>query len=456
MKLLGRKELIYSVNELIAVIDEEAAKPYIQKIHKGMISQLTNFRSDIIEKSIDDLSQNRYIRSLARSVYEGRPDAAYIAKSNELTPPDNVRTSLNLRKYITEVTSDPVKYIDFHKREDETHGEVIKRLRAQVRSQTGIFQWLFAKADYNKAKQMLALDDDGFIAVHMKKERSFYLMFLVLCTTGPLGMTDSLFNSLIVTRDFIDDEVKKMTFRHYGLDKEFAVCIQIPLHASLWDIFSFLNKDVGIESDASWLPEGVSNIEAKEKLLRARQKELESTLADELADFKNKIESYRDTLQKRQNSWFGIFFRGRRQLQINALNEALQCFDNEENTFDIVQLQNVLDEIKPHEKLIFAEFFSGNMKQLIKGLEKLCREAVVLGVTKDKKPKFNNDEVQIQSPMTKLLTSTPLQLTDSKTHSSGLTSNSHLVSEIKEQPGSDPLVERNEHDELGTSIQPGI
>jgi glucosyltransferase Lgt1/2/3 len=415
LKLFGQKELIYAVNELIAVVDEEGARLYLEKLHKGMIKQLTEFKSDLIDKSINDVSQNSYIRALATRLYKGRPDAVYIDKSNELTPPDNNRSSRNLRTYIYDMTSDSAKYIEFHRQTpDEDEQDVIKRLREEVRAQAGITQWLFARAEYNNAKQMLALDDEAFVQAHMAKERSFYLRFIVLCTTGPLEMTNSLFNSLIVTKDYIDENVKQMTFRHYGVDKEFAVCIQIPLHASIGDIFELLNKDVGINSDASWLPEGISNIQEREKAMRARQEVLRTGLAEELAESKKHIEAYRDTLQNRQDGWFGFIFHSRRQAKIDALNKVLGCFDNDAGTLDIRKFKNALEDIKPNEKVIFAGYFSSNTKQLIKGLEKLCREAVVLSVTKDQMPSFTTSK-QSPNPMSKLLTGPTSSTSESST-----------------------------------------
>ena len=48
---IGKKEFILTNNDCVAIVDKEAAKEQIEQLHAGLISKLTHYSSDYIEKT---------------------------------------------------------------------------------------------------------------------------------------------------------------------------------------------------------------------------------------------------------------------------------------------------------------------------------------------------------------------------------------------------------------------
>ena len=65
--------------------------------------------------------------------------------------------------------TDKEKYLKFYQSSsDETHEQIIKRLRNELKKQLGFIKWLFFKNEYNEIHQMLLRNDEQFIASMMK------------------------------------------------------------------------------------------------------------------------------------------------------------------------------------------------------------------------------------------------------------------------------------------------
>ena len=63
----------------------------------------------------------------------------------------------------------------------------------------------------------------------------------------------------------------------------------------------------------------------------------------------------------------------------------MDCYKQHGQSFDITQFKQVLEKIQLNKKEVFAGLFSSRTKNLVEGLEKLCTEAIVLRLAKDKK-----------------------------------------------------------------------
>lgn len=389
LKLFGNKEMVLTLNEFIGVVDEQKARPQIEKVHKGMIRKLTHYENDYIEKTVDAFSQDSFLSRYLVGAMKNRAESTYIQRSTLLKVPNGSVTSRGIRAYINEVMTDPDKYINFHRKSlDETDKSVVQRLRNELGSQLGIIKWLFFRTEYNEIKKVLSQNDDKFIATVMKKERSLYLKSIVICTTGPIEVANSLFGDYTLNSDEIDRKARPAAFSHYGLHKGFLSKNVVPLHQNIWGMLRYLGADVGELNDSSWLEEGMKLQESRLETLLKRQKMLAENLPSALASAKEKIEDHIRKLQQESQGFFGFFYKSRRQAKIKALQDVLNCFNSKDQTFDIVQFKGVLEAIHLNEKVVYGGLFSNRTQRLVEGLAELCHEAVVYRVARDKKPKF--------------------------------------------------------------------
>lgn len=384
LKLLGTKEMLLTLNEYIAVVDEEAAKEQINKVHEGLIKKLTHYSSDYMQKTEVMLSQGSFLNRIFMGYMKNRAEALYIQKSTELELPNGDKSSRGLRAYVNEVMTSKEKYLDFKKQvPHETHNEIIKRLRKELQEQQSFSKWLFFRKDFHENKAILSQNDDVFLAYMMKKERSLYLKSIVICTTGPIEVANSLYNTYVMTSDQVNKTVKPSTFSHYGLHNAFLSRNVIPLHENPLSMMRFLGADVGELNDSSWLEEGMNLQQVRQKKLLEKQKQLTDLLPSQLLDAKHQIEQHLQKLEHESKGWFSFLGRSRRDSKITALKGVLACFDEQHHTFDVARF-NLLSETLNRLK-VFAGFFTRKTEQLIQNLEQLCHEAVVLRVVKGKK-----------------------------------------------------------------------
>ncbi|ETO93961.1 glycosyltransferase family 88 protein [Legionella oakridgensis] len=383
---LGKKETLITLNEYIAVVDEEAARPYIEQVHAGLVQKLTRYHSDYIEKTEESFNKDGFLSKVLLGYMKNRAESAYIQKSTEVFPHEPGISSRKLRAYINEVMTDKEKYLDFHKTSaEESHESVIKRLRQDLRSQLGIIKWLFFTKEYNEIKKVLSQNDDQFTASLMKKERSLYLKSIVICTTGPIEVANSLYDGYILSSDEVNSMVRPFTFSHYGLHHAFLSRNVIPLHENIFGMLRYLGADVGELNDSSWLEEGMTLQKSRQEKLLDHRKDLAEQLPSSLAVIKQDIEAHIKQLQQDSQGFFSFFGRARREAKIKALQQVLTCFLPEEKTFDIAQFKRVLADLQPVKEQVFAGFFFHRTQKLIERLEQLCYDAVVYRLAKDKK-----------------------------------------------------------------------
>lgn len=403
LKLIGNKETIIALNEIIIVADEEAAKAQIANIQRNVLSKLQTYSSDYIESTEHALSQNSLLNRVLLKCMKNRPESAYIIKSTQIKEGPKGFTSRELRGYINEIMTDPEKYVEFHKKVEEakraektsstpmpeiTKKEIIEGLRATLKAELGFIKWMFFHREFREGKRLLSLSEDAFLSEMMKKERSLYVKSIVVCTTGPIAVTKSLFGDYIFTSKEVEALARPKAFSHYRLDKVYLSRNVIPIHENAFGFLRYLGAEVGVRSDSSWLEDGMSLIHKKnEKLLDIKQK-LKETLPDELYRLKQGIEKHIVRLEKENRGWFGFFQRSRREQKILALQNIAACFDTNTQEFNITQFKAVLQSL--NKKVVFSGFFIKRTKNLINALDTLCFNAVVLGIPQDKKLTFKD------------------------------------------------------------------
>ncbi|MBN9228155.1 MULTISPECIES: glycosyltransferase family 88 protein [Legionella] len=377
---MGRKEFILANNDFVAIVDALAAEKSIKRVHGGLIARLSYYDTDFIERTETELNEDSFINRYLLKFMKNRSESLYIAKSKEITPPDTSNSSLRIRKYINEVMTDKSKFLDFNKIcPQESHEEVIKRLRKELQSQLNFIKYLFFSKEYSLTKRILETNDDKFLTYLMKKEQDLYLKSIVVCTTGPIQISNALFDGYVVDTDKFIKEIQPHSFNHYGLQNAFCSQNSIPLHENVLGMLKFLGVDEGLLNDSSWLDSGKKLQTTRTKLLTARQKELALSLPTAFSMIKSDLE---ECIQKIAPVSERSFSRNKNNLKAEDLGLILSCF-NQDNEFNILQFKKILHSIHEHKQ---DEY----MQKLIEELERLCHDAIIFSLAKNKKIKLTH------------------------------------------------------------------
>lgn len=376
---LGKKEFILANNDFVAVIDAIAAKNAIDRVQNGLIARLSHYDTDFIERTEKELNQDSFINRYLLKFMKNRSESLYIAKSKEIIPPNTPSSSLRIRTYIGEVMTDKNKFLNFNKMSpQETHQEVIKRLRKEQQAQLNFIKYLFFSQEYSVIKRTLETDDEKFLTYLMKKEHDLYLKSIVVCTTGPIQISNALFNGYVVDTNRFINEIQPHSFNHYGLQSAFRSQNSIPLHENVLGMLKFLGVDEGELNDSSWLDSGQKLQASRTKLLAARQKELASTLPVSFSMIKSDAEQYLNKMmQVSSQSYLNNEYSNAENLAL-----ILNCFNNK-NEFNIPEFKKVILSISKNK-------IDGYTQKLIDNLQSLCHEAIIFNLTKDRKIKIDS------------------------------------------------------------------
>ncbi|WP_367608133.1 glycosyltransferase family 88 protein [Legionella sp. W05-934-2] len=410
LKLFGSQEMIIALNEYIAVVDEQAARPLIEKVQKGMLSKLQHLDSDYVEKTEETFKQDGIISRYLVGYMKNRAEALYIQKLKQFNTNDNKLSSRILRKHINDIMSNENEYLSYHRLDDsESNDAVIKRLRSDLNQQLSWIKWLFFNEEYREIKQLLALNDQKFIKAMMKKERSLFLKSIVICTTGPIELTRSFFGDYMIPSKEVDEKVRPYAMSHYGLEKAFLSNNVIPLHENALGMLRYMGAKVGERNDSSWLEEGQKLQSDRQAILQERRQQLIQSFPSTLLNYKDMIEAHIAKLEQEDKGWFAFLFRTRRQAKLSALRSVLSCFDEQSGKFDITALKEVMkNDVLPKQSLVYAGFFSHKTRDLIEGLSQVCHEAVVLRVARDKTPSYTQSANQQSTNQMQALFASPI------------------------------------------------
>ncbi|MDR3504083.1 MAG: glycosyltransferase family 88 protein [Legionella sp.] len=377
---LGSKEFILANNDFIAVVDEQAAGQLINKVHHNLLAKLTHYDNDFnekVEKQFSDTLLSRYIIRLMRN----RPETLYIAKSKdlkkqpELIDSTPLNSSRSYRNYIQQIMASNDLFLRFNKQGNESSTDTIQRLRNELEQNMNLVKFLFFNKEYTETKQILQLNNDDFLTCYRKKEINLYLKSIIVCTTGPVEIANALFGKYVMNSPEFINEVQVLSFNHYQLQHAFKSPNSIPLHENPLGMMKFLGASEGEVNDSSWLESGKQLQEARIKTLKAQKDVFSSNLSQSLLSIKKDIEA---NLQKISNP----LFKKRNETQKQLLNAVLDCFHEEqEYNFDVDQFHSIL--LKTNDQV--AHLYFSPTKRLIQDLQKLSHEAVVLGLTQQRK-----------------------------------------------------------------------
>lgn len=374
---IGKKEFILANNDYIAIINEAAAKTQIERIQSAIIEKLIKYETDFIERAEEQLNDSFIHRQITK-LLKNRSEALYIAKSKEINKAAN--SSLTLRNNIRLIMSNKSAFLEFNRQEQETDAAIIKKLRKDLKNQLNVIKSLFFRKESAEVNHVLQQDDEVFLDYLMKKELNLYLKSIVICTTGPMVLSNALFGGYVLDTEDFTKIAQSLSFHHYKLQHAFKSLNSIPMHVGLLGMMRFLRKRDGEVNDSSWLESGRLLQEIRIKTLEEQQKKLAVNLSQSLLKIKGEIEA---SLAKFSNNSQGIFFKTQKKANKEVLEKILKCFHQEgnEHEFDIDQFKTILLSNV------------GQMKKPARDLEQLSYSAVVFGLTQNRKIKSNSNSL---------------------------------------------------------------
>lgn len=385
---MGKNEFILSNNDFVAIVDEGAAHKIIETVQQGIINKLTQYDTDFVERIEKELVDNSFLFKHLMKFMKNRSEFTYIVKSKTVNHTKTPISSLQARGFFYEMTMDRNKYLNFNQTStQETHATIIKRLRKELNAQLTPTKYFFFKKEYTFIKHILDQKDDNFVDYLMKKEQDLYLKSIVVCTSGPIEISNALFEGYIVNTDNFTTKVQPFSFQQYGLQKSFQSKNSIPLHESVFGMLKFLGVAEGQLNDSSWLDSGKKLQAIRTIKLSNRQNELATQLPHSLLRIKNNIHLHLKKISTMPQTL-------RNQQRTETLEHILACFDPVQNVFNITPFKNLKLGLQCHNKETYD-------KKLIEELATLCHEAVIFSLAKNKKIKLETTPLPQQNTKTK-------------------------------------------------------
>lgn len=388
---IGNKDIILPNNDYVAVVDADAAKKDIERIQTGILSKLNNYSSDFIEKTVQEIGTNSRINRMVIEQIKNRSEAVYIAKTNKLNSSMHL-SSRKLRQYTKDITTSREKFLDFKRKIHQTDADVIQALRKELENQLSLVKLIFFKSEYIKIRTILLQNDDEFIKQLMKREYSQYLSSIIVCTTGPLEIARSLFGSSVLDTTYFNTHARAYSFKEYGLQKYFLTENTIRVHENVISLLIFLGTDTGTLNDSSWLPEGISLQSVREADILDRIDNFKANLPKHLNETKAKITKQLNYLRSLiSNKLADKLFHRRINNEIKALERLLDCYSDNDNSFDLDKFQSCLTDNTVNIHGRFSSIFHRRSHQLINTLESISHDAQVFNMATNRKIDINGD-----------------------------------------------------------------
>lgn len=388
LKILGNYFILVNNDFIWCSPDSNAL---IQKIQKHLIKKLENYDNDFIEEIITKTFNNK--QGLLFKIFSylknySRTEAIYIEKSKQIIQKKS--SSRQLRAFICDVMSDKENFIVFHKTDPkETKDEIAEKLKCELSKQLKLVKLLFFKAEYNEIKNALKKNNDEFINYMMARELNFYIKSIVICTTGPLALSNALFTTCIIAKDEFKKRILPFSFRTYNLHSAFKSPNSIPNNFNILQMLKFLGTQEGNLNDSSWLNSGKKLQKVREEKLLQQKNEFIKTFAVQINNLLEIIKKRISALENKQDHAVYIKFNyqyKKRQQEINILCECLNCFDTTNKYIDTQKYKAVVQKNELHQFKNFLIY--SNLKRLLNTLDNLVYKAKIFRLTKNKKIYF--------------------------------------------------------------------
>ncbi len=266
-------------NNIIAVVNSEAALPLIQKIQRDIHQACSQYEQD-----------NSYHEKLL--TIEESEFSAFKLETNILHKYSKGKSMQDARKEVIKFCSDNKSFCNhllptLQKNQESillvarlAFGAQIQQLQAksaelmmdvlsftqknisQINSDEQLQAIVMKKMERNmnwlksntptlqRISELLSLNDDKLTTCIREGYRELFIRDSVICTTGPINIKYSLFGNEIMPKNEILEKAAPYSFAHYGLNVLFSANDSLEFSK---DEFELIAKG---ESDASWLADG--------------------------------------------------------------------------------------------------------------------------------------------------------------------------------------------------------
>ncbi|MBA2652663.1 MAG: hypothetical protein H0U73_10410 [Tatlockia sp.] len=269
-------------NNVIAVVDSEAALPLIQKIQRNIVSACSSFSEgrSYFEQFFSNLNEMNFSFlyeedwetkmlhqfSKGKSIQIARKEVLEICASNKsycdavrlneavIAPLGRLKLVHELQELKTLADLKLIKILDFASNyplpyDPEQIGKIIAD-KCNMHS-----KWLKSNGTkLDLINKLLQLNDEQLVTHIRQRFIEGFTNFSIICTTGPVNIQNSLFDSGLIVKSLFNELVAPYSFGHNGLN----------------GLFSVENQELGIDpctskSDFSWLPTGQHSILKEDK-----------------------------------------------------------------------------------------------------------------------------------------------------------------------------------------------
>lgn len=262
-------------NDIIAVVDPEAATPIINKIQASIYEACRQQPSKEPPFSAwmaqTDKNIKEKLGGFRFTVYTQLP--TYIQENEVLKTLDtlisaNCMSARQLRELIINITQNNAT---FCRMAQSTSKDFADQLRGELKKQTGWMAWLTTPTNtFNELLGTIALSDDDLITKFRTNRRLQLLKASVTHTTGPQKLMLAMFPASIISYPGeIATNVEPYGFAHYQLENAFKSKQALPFQTGAAKYLQLLSAKPGEVNDLSWLAEGQHAVALREVKIKA-------------------------------------------------------------------------------------------------------------------------------------------------------------------------------------------
>lgn len=335
-------------NDVIAVVNSDAALSNIQSIQNGILNSYQNheknfsystYLDDCIKKieGVIPIFLVNFLKSLANLQINAMAELDAIQNESEkkwLTPID-IRAKLeNEKKHI------PEKFINRVFRVLGLAPEIkAESLRIYFRNKTGWLAWLtMPQNEYNAMCERIFFDDNTLCNIMVEEVYNALYMQTVIASTGPSVVLPALFKEYSLNADTL----RPYTFKCYGLESAFQLDSALPLGASFCKAMATLaacDKPSEIRH-LSWTGRGHAAQKLREELIKTEF----DKLPQEFLELKEDIQYHITRIEADLNGTFSFYRESARHAKINALKKILSALDGDHDK--LLDVESLVKELQ--------------------------------------------------------------------------------------------------------------
>ncbi|MBX9703020.1 MAG: hypothetical protein K2X39_02585 [Silvanigrellaceae bacterium] len=330
----GGIETLAVNNDLMVVVDEEDAMPFIKKTQQLMAKACRSFGAYLKDysKKYKDALEEKFNIMTVMALQSVDPNVLLFKEHG------NCHSALSARDTILRTTQDNTSYaqtiysqisiVSFQVSDRIAKRVAAEHLRADAKAKNSWFYWLLLpSAVYNHYQKVSAIQDDEVLLTTCREhKKTHFLKFNVIYSTGPGLIGYSLFEFLYSKKE-VDEFIAPFSFSHYGLTPAFFSANGLAFHTSSKDCLKYLelSNELGSVNDLSWLEIGAAAVKSREEGLRETMKKMPERLAQIHCELEQHIVRINKSLEGR----FNFYQKGAKVAKVSALTETMSLFSSQ-------------------------------------------------------------------------------------------------------------------------------